>query len=233
VSFERLGLLAVCVSVVVAACGSGEAPSPAAPRVSSTAASPSADQTQLENFQRLMPFYYAESNVNIDPMVFLPKPGAPAGVGPLMVSHVAGIAPAKQGASPTSPLLGADGKQLGIMLGQWEKAAGTVAFSCVASRERATSTLTGLIPSATYSTFVVHLDVEGSGRFTPWGDPAGTTNSFTASATGTAAPTNTVKGCLGTDAAAAIIWHSDATTHGKSPGDIGVNWHTSLITRVP
>jgi hypothetical protein len=180
-----------------------------------------------------MAFYFDESNVNIDPMVFLPKPGASAAVGPLTVSHVAGIAPAQPGASLTSPLLGADGKHLGITLGQWEKAAGTVSFTCVSSRERATSTLTGLIPSATYSMFVVHLDVEGSGRFTPWGDPAGTTNSFTASATGTAAPTNIVDGCLDTNAAAAIIWHSDDTTHGRSPGDIGVNWHTSLITRVP
>jgi hypothetical protein len=118
--------------------------------MSSTTAPSSADQTQLENYQRLMVFYAAESNVSIDPMVFLPKRGAPAGVGPLMVRHVAGIAPAKQGASPTSPLLGADGNQLGIRLGQWEKAAGTVAFSCVGSQERATSTLTGLIPSATY-----------------------------------------------------------------------------------
>ncbi len=29
-----------------------------------------------------------------------------------------------------------------------------------------------------------------------------------------------------------IIWHSDEMAHGKSPGQIGVDWHTSLIARV-
>lgn len=119
--------------------------------------------------------------------------------------------------SPTSRLLGADGKPLGITFGQWEKAAGTVAFSCVRSRERATSTLTGLIPSAMYSVFVLHTVVDGPGRFTPWGDNGGTTNNITATATGAAASTNTVDGCLGGDEGALIIWHSDGATHGRPP----------------
>lgn len=104
-------------------------------------------------------------------------------------------------------------------------------FTCVGSTLRAASTLTGLIPSATYSTFVVHTSEDGPKRFTPWGDPAGTTNNFTASATGTASPTNTLHGCSNADVII-IIWRSDGMTHGKSPGQIGVNWHTSLIARV-
>ena len=183
-----------------------------------------------------MVFYSAEAGLSsspIDPMVFLPERGARAAVGPLLVSHVAGIAPASGQASPASALLGADGRKLGITLGQWDQAAGTVAFSCVGSREQATSTLTGLIPSAMYSTFVVHTAVEGPRRFTPWGDALGTNNNFYASAAGTASPSNAVDGCLGNDAAAVIIWHSDGKTHGASPGKIGANWHTALITRVP
>jgi len=77
-----------------------------------------------------------------------------------------------------------------------EKAAGTVAASCTNGSEQAISHLTGLIPGGSYSTFVVHLDVQGAGRFTPWGDAQGTTNNFTADTTGTASPTNTVPGCL-------------------------------------
>lgn len=99
--------------------------------------------------------------------------------------------------------------------------------------ERATSTLAGLIPSATYSTFVVHLKVQGAGRFTPWGNAAGTTDNFTASSSGTASPANTVTGCLGADSAAVIIWHSDGQTHGSTPGTLGVTWHNSLITALP
>jgi len=99
--------------------------------------------------------------------------------------------------------------------------------------EQAISHLTGLIPGGAYSTFVVHLDVQGAGRFTPWGDAQGTTNNFTADTTGTASPTNTVPGCLTSRAAVVIIWHSDGHPHGPTPGELGVSWHNSLITPLP
>lgn len=228
-------LLAASASLLLAACASGGEVPPAPPQASGTAAASSAGSTQVANYQMLMVFYAAEFSISsvIDPMMFVAAPGTPAAVGPLLIRHVAGIAPPKRAGSPTSPLLGADGTPLGITLGQWEKAAGTVAFSCVGSKRQATSTLTGLVPSATYSTFAVHATIEGPGRFTPWGDPAGATNNVTASATGTASPTNTVDSCFGNADNIIIIWHSDGVTHGKSPGRIGVNWHTSLITRVP
>jgi len=35
------------------------------------------------------------------------------------------------------------------------------------------------------------------------------------------------------DAGDIAIWHSDEVNHGRSPGKIGVTWHTSLIARVP
>ncbi|MFY9914719.1 MAG: hypothetical protein WAK18_08640 [Nocardioidaceae bacterium] len=133
-------------------------------------------------------------------------------------------------ASSSTPLVGADGTPLGITLGQWQQAAGTVTFTCEGSKLLAASTLTGLIPSATYSTFVVHAQRDGPKLFTPWVDRAGTSNDFTASATGTASPTSTVHGCSSADVI--IIWHSDGKTHGKSPGQIGVDWHTTLIARV-
>jgi len=88
------------------------------------------------------------------------------------------------------------------------------------------------IPGGLYSVFVVHLNIQGSGRFTPFGDPAGTANNFTASADGTASPTTTVNGCLTNQEAVVIIWHSDHQAHGASAGTIGVDWHNALITRV-
>jgi hypothetical protein len=225
-------VLAACASLLMAACGSsGDASPPRSPKASVT----STESPTVEHYQLLMRFYAAESGTTavIDPMTFTAAPGTAAAVGPLSVRHVAGVAPAKQAGPPTSPLLGADGISLKITRGQWKKAQGTVAFSCVGSKGRATSTLKGLIPSGTYSAFVVHANLDGPGRFTPWGDAAGTTNNFTASATGTATPTNTRDGCFTNADDIIIIWHSDSATHGRSPGKIGVNWHTSLIARVP
>jgi hypothetical protein len=216
---------AVCVSLLLAGCGSGG---------NTSSVVPSAGPDAIEHYQLLMVAASAELGTNpvADPMTFMAAPGAPATVGPLSVRHVAGIAPAKQAGPPGSPLLGADGRPLGITLGQWEKARGTVVFSCAGSKRRAKSTLRGLIPSATYSVFVVHSALAGPGRFTPWGDPAGTTNNFKASPTGTATLTNTLNGCLSNADDIIIIWHSDGKTHGKSPGKIGVDWHTSLIAGV-
>ena len=131
-----------------------------------------------------------------------------------------------------TPLLAADGTPLGITLGQWESAAGTVSLTCDGSQDTAAHELRGLIPGGLYSVFVVHLNIQGSGRFTPFGDPAGTANNFTASADGTASPTTTVNGCLTNQEAVVIIWHSDHQAHGASAGTIGVDWHNALITRV-
>ena len=184
------------------------------------------------NYLELMTFFSTvDGGPAVDPMMFVAKKGTPAGVGPLSIRHVADITPAMKATSSGTPLVGADGTPLGITLGQWQQAAGTVVFTCQGSKLQAASTLKGLIPSATYSTFVVHAQRDGPKRFTPWGDPAGTTNNFTASATGTVSATNTVQGCSNADASI-IIWHSDGKTHGKSPGQIGVDWHTSLIARV-
>lgn len=227
---------ATIATVLLAACGSNAGTSaqssptsPAPTDASSTGAAEQAD------YELHMVFFSQESKISpaIDPQVFVAAPGAKAGIGPQMIKHSAGVAPAKQAGPPTAALLAANATPLKITLDQWKKAAGTVTFSCLNGNERAASTLTGLIPSATYSTFVVHLKIQGAGRFTPWGNAAGTDNNFTASSTGTASPTNTVPGCLGPDSAAVIIWHSDGQTHGSTPGTIGVTWHNSLIVPLP
>lgn len=208
--------------VALAACGGS----------ASTSSTPT---PSTATYQLHMDFFSHETGLHtvIDPQVFVQTPGAPAGTGPQQITHVAGLAPAPKSGPSSTPLFSADGTGLGITRGQWLAAAGTVSFSCTNGREEAASHLTGLIPGGTYSTFVVHLDVSGAGRFTPWGDAAGATNNFTADTTGAATPTNSLAGCLGKKTAALIVWHSDGHTHGASPGRLGVTWHNSLITPLP
>jgi hypothetical protein len=182
-----------------------------------------------------MDFFFRESKLAtvIDPQVFQASEDAPAATGPQGIAHAAGLAPAAKDGPAETPLRGADGTALKITLGSWKKAAGTLSFSCVDNQERATSRLTGLLSEASYSVFVVHLDVQGAGRFTPWGDAEGTTNNFTADSSGTASVTTSVPGCLSNRAAAVVIWHSDGVSHGAKPGSLGVTWHNSLITPLP
>jgi hypothetical protein len=186
-------------------------------------------------FQLHMDFFSSESHQPsvIDPQVFVSAPGTPAGTGPQMIPHVAGIAPAAKTDPPDTPLLAADGTPLGITLSQWTSAAGSLSLTCDSGRETAVNDLRGLVPAGVYSIFVVHLTVQGPGRFTPFGDIAGTTNNFTASPDGTAAPTTTLDGCLNQQEAVVVIWHSDRTAHGASGGTLGVDWHNSLIAKVP
>lgn len=225
--------LAAATGVLLAGCGSSGSSSPAAG--SPAPAAPPRGAAGSVTYQLHMDFFSRESKLSpvIDPQVFVASPGTLAGSGPQMIRHVAGIRPAAKASAPSTGLLGADGAPLKITLGEWEKAAGRVTVSCRDGAERAASRLTGLVPSGSYSTFVVHLDVQGPGRFTPWGDPQGTTNNFTAGADGSAAPSDTVPGCLDRHAAAVIIWHSDGRPHGPMPGVLGVTWHNSLITPLP
>lgn len=134
---------------------------------------------------------------------------------------------------PATSLLAADAAPLHVSLGAWEKAAGTLTLTCSNQVGTAKSQLTGLIPKAVYSVFVVHLKVDGPGRFTPLGNPGGTDNSFTSSGSGSATTTDQVNGCLDHQEAVVVIWHSDGKTHGATPGILGVTWHNSVITQVP
>src|SRR4051794_23175380 len=78
-------LLAACVSLLVAGCGAG---GDASPDQKSSARS-SAGPTLTEDYRTLIVAYAAESGdvPPIDPMTFIPAPGAPAGVRPLSVRN--------------------------------------------------------------------------------------------------------------------------------------------------
>ncbi len=224
------GLLAVGAALLLAACGTSS--TPASPPAAATTSPGTAASVA---YQLHMDFFSRESGLPsvIDPQVFVAAPGTPAGTGPQSIPHVAGVTPMPKAGDPAEPLLAPNRTPLGVTRGQWEKAAGIVDVACEAGNERATSRLTGLIPNGVYSVFVVHLAVQGPGRFTPWGDAGGTTNNLTAGPDGTATPTNTVPGCFAPgEAAIVVIWHSDRATHGATPGTLGVTWHNSVITPV-
>jgi hypothetical protein len=182
-----------------------------------------------------MDFFSQESHQAsvIDPQVFVSAAGAPAGTGPQMIPHAAAVAPAAITDPADTPLVAADATPLGITLTQWESAAGSLSLTCDGGQETAASQLRGLVPGGVYCVFVVHLTVQGPNRFTLFGDAAGTTNNFTASAEGTATPTTTVTECLSAQEAVVVIWHSDHNSHRASGGTLGVDWHNSLIARVP
>jgi hypothetical protein len=165
-----------------------------------------------------MDFFSHESHQSavIDPQVFVNADGAPAGAGPQNIAHAEGLGPAPKTDPPATALLAADGTPLGITLGQWQSATGTVTLTCDHGQDTAVSHLRGLLPDGNYSVFVVQLAVQGPGRFTPFGDSAGTTNNFTASPDGSADPTTTVDGCLTNREAIVVIWHSDHRSHGPS-----------------
>jgi len=165
--------------------------------------------------------------------MFVPSAGAPAGLSDLDVPYVPGFAQVSELGPDDTALYGADGKALGVTLGQWKQAGGTVSFACVDSKEKASSTLTGLIPNGVYGAFEVDPSLPLDSRFTPWGAADGSDNTFTASADGTASPVNTGPDCTNLPQHIGILWHSDGTSHGASSGKMGVDTHTALLADTP
>lgn len=166
----------------------------------------------------------------LDPQVFVKAPTAAAATGPQGIKHVAGFRNALVADDSALPIFTADGKALEMTLGQWLAAKGDVVLTPVAGgAERVNLALTGLKPNGQYSLFENHFDQKPVG-FTPL-DGSGTDNGFVASADGRAAVSVISPTLLSHDNAVLIIYHSDAKTHGKSRGEIGLNAHHQLIAR--
>lgn len=113
---------AAASALVLAGCGSSAGTSASSSPSSSSSAvggASSKDAAKKVPYKLHMVFFSRESKISpvIDPQVFVASPGAHAGIGPQMINHVAGVAPAKQAGPPTTPLLGADATPLKITLG--------------------------------------------------------------------------------------------------------------------
>lgn len=166
----------------------------------------------------------------LDPQVFVQEAGATAGAGPQGIQHSAGLRPAHLMDPPGTPLFGATGKPLGITLGQWSVAHGSVEIAPPqGGKSRATTRLAALIPNARYSLFENTFSPAGV-TFKPL-DGTGTSNSFTAGAGGTATLTIDAPGALTHENAVLLVYHSDGVDHGLSRGQVGVTAHHQLIAR--
>ncbi len=168
----------------------------------------------------------------IDPHAFVADPTQPAAIGPQNIEHAAGFRPALLTDPPGSLIYNAQGVLLdGFTLDSWLGAGGTVRITPVDGKSTVVVTLRGLLPGGTYSLFENHFDEKPVG-FTPL-DGTGTTNSFTASAEGTATVTVAVPHVPTHDNAVLVVYHSDGQTHGTERGSIGVNAHHQVIARIP
>ncbi|HLN47727.1 MAG TPA: hypothetical protein VK216_05630 [Magnetospirillaceae bacterium] len=169
----------------------------------------------------------------VDPQVFVKDEAAPAGVGPQSIAHEAGYRPALVQSDPaTAPLFSAHGAPLGITLGQWIGATGTLEI--VALNANAQSVVVhceGLSPYGAYSLFTSRSDPQAS-VFAPL-DGSGAGNSFVADAGGSATTTVLVSPPLAPASTIVVVFHSDGETHGLSRGAIGITSHNQLIARVP
>ncbi len=167
----------------------------------------------------------------LDPQVFVRERGAPAGVGPQNIKHVAGYRNLRISDASNMEIYSAEGKPLGFTAGSWLGARGTVTITPSGNGADITATFQGLKPNGVYSLFENHFDVKPV-SFTPL-DGKGTANSFVAGRDGAATIRVHSPAMLTSVNAVLLVYHSDDTTHGASRGEIGVNAHHELIAKLP
>ncbi len=180
--------------------------------------------------------FYADvtHDVNpIDPQVFVRDPSAAAGTGPENIVHASGLRPENQATDDhTSPLYNANGKPLGVNIGKWLNAAGTVDVAANGSGDRLHLGFTGLVESGHYSLFRFTLAPPPTiATFTPL-DGAATTNTFVATPQGTADLNVDAPLHLTTADRIVLMFNSDGRTHADQPGALGIDSHAQLIMRV-
>ncbi|MFN2527322.1 MAG: hypothetical protein ABR584_01225 [Candidatus Baltobacteraceae bacterium] len=167
----------------------------------------------------------------IDPQVFTADVASIGAIGPQGIVHVAGYRPAYGVDDPATQITNAQGKSLGLTLGQWFLARGTAELSQEETHTRAKLSFSNLVPGGRYSLFENHF-AAANVTFTPL-DGAGKTNSFTADAKGTATLTVILPVVLSHAEAILLVFHSDGMDHGTERGALGITAHHQLIMRVP
>jgi hypothetical protein len=167
----------------------------------------------------------------IDPQAFVTDSAAPAGTGPQGITHVAGVRPAFGVDDSRLAIVNAQGKPLGFTLAEWFGARGSVTLTPGPASTTVAFELAGLKPGGLYSFFENHFHPDGV-SFTPL-DGTAKTNTFRASARGTAAGTIVAPGPITHAEGVLLVYHSDDTDHGIERGQLGVTAHHQLIVRVP
>jgi hypothetical protein len=168
----------------------------------------------------------------LDPQVFVLDESEPAGRHWQGIEHVKGVRNARDNDAAGTAIYNAKGASLGMTLGQWLHAGGTVTLTPDSGdREEVSMALHNLKPGGHYSVFENHFDQQPTG-FTPL-DGTGTENSFVADANGAAMVKLSAPEQMTHQNAVLVVYHSDGTPHGSERGAIGETAHHQLIARVP
>jgi hypothetical protein len=185
-------------------------------------------------FSSYGPSFSTESAIAppIDPQVFVKDGTAQAAIGPQSIAHDKGYRPALLTSDPPDvPLFNANGAPLGITLGRWVGANGTLDITPLnKDAETVTVRLSGLSPYGVYSVFVIAAPQWN--ELSPI-DGTGAGNTLQADVGGSATTSMLVSPQIAPGSSVVVIFHSDGASHGPSPGAPGVTSHAQLIASVP
>jgi hypothetical protein len=148
-------------------------------------------------------------------------------------THDKGLRPPADTDSPTAQLSNAHGEALKVSIADWRSATGTAEFSPGPNgATRVKATFKGLISLGRYSLFVRQLAGRTGVVLTPV-DITGAADTFFADKDGIGGIVVDSPNPIPSGAQLVLIYHSDGSDHQSSPGNLGVNAHEQLITRVP
>lgn len=164
----------------------------------------------------------------VDPQVFVAdRTVAVGGIGLDNIEHVAGLR-ALQLSERNAPLFSAEGKHLGFTSSKWVAAQGSgVIAGLDGGRQDVILRFSDLLAFGVYSVFKRMRGA--SGRVYVPLDGTAKTNSFKASAAGTAALSIVSPQPMAVDSAILLVYHSDGKAHGLDRGTVGIVSHDHLI----
>ena len=148
-------------------------------------------------------------------------------------AHDAGVRPPAETDSPGAQLSNAHGDALKVSIADWRAASGNADFGpAPGGGMRVRAAFKGLIPMGRYSLFVRQLAGRAGVVLTPV-DITGAADAFFADKDGVGLVAIDSPNVIPSGAQLVLIYHSDGSDHQSSPGNLGVNAHEQLITRVP
>jgi hypothetical protein len=166
--------------------------------------------------------------------VFVRDSAAPASTDESMGGlHDKGLRPPADTDSPSAQLSNAHGESLKVSIADWRSATGTADFAPgPGGGVRVRAAFKGLIPMGRYSLFIRQLAGRAGVVLTPV-DITGVADTFFADKDGIGMIAVDSPNVIPPGAQLVLIYHSDGSDHQSSPGNLGVNAHEQLITRVP
>jgi hypothetical protein len=148
-------------------------------------------------------------------------------------AHDAGLRPPTENDGPSAQLYGAHGDMLHVSIADWRAATGKADLTPLADGSvRVHAAFTKLIASGRYSLFIRQLAGRSGIVLTPV-DITGAADTFFADKDGNGDIVVQSPNPIPSGAQLVLIFHSDGNDHQSSPGNLGVNAHEQLITRVP